>query len=94
VTDMQSKRRKKPFHVVTIGGGSGQYALLSGLRDIADIRISAVVSMMDSGGSTGRLRDELGTLPPVISSSAFWPCPPTRKLPAPSFRNGSTKTGA
>jgi uncharacterized cofD-like protein len=61
---MQSKRRKKPFHVVTIGGGSGQYALLSGLRDIADIRISAVVSMMDSGGSTGRLRDELGTLPP------------------------------
>ena len=50
--------------IVTIGGGSGQYALLSGLRDIASISVTAVVSMMDSGGSTGRLRDELGTLPP------------------------------
>ncbi len=50
--------------VVTIGGGSGQYALLSGMRDMASIAITAIVSMMDSGGSTGRLRDELGTLPP------------------------------
>ena len=51
-------------NVITIGGGSGQYALLSGLRDLKDISIHAIVSMMDSGGSTGRLRDELGTLPP------------------------------
>ncbi len=50
--------------IVTIGGGSGQFALLSGLRDVEDIDISAIVSMVDSGGSTGRLRDELGTLPP------------------------------
>ena len=56
--------KKQPVRVVTIGGGSGQFALLSGLRDISGIHISAVVSMMDSGGSTGRLRDELGTLPP------------------------------
>ena len=55
---------KPTVRVVTIGGGSGQYALLSGLKHIEGIRISAVVSMMDSGGSTGRLRDELGTLPP------------------------------
>ncbi|MCJ8500593.1 gluconeogenesis factor YvcK family protein [Desulfatitalea alkaliphila] len=53
-----------PLQVVTIGGGSGQFALLSGLRDIPGIALTAVVSMMDSGGSTGRLRDELGTLPP------------------------------
>ncbi len=53
--------RKK---VVTIGGGSGQFALLSGLRGLAEIEITAVVSMADSGGSTGRLRDELGVLPP------------------------------
>jgi uncharacterized cofD-like protein len=52
------------LRVITIGGGSGQYALLSGLRDMASILITAIVSMMDSGGSTGRLRDELGTLPP------------------------------
>lgn len=50
--------------VVTIGGGSGQHALLSGLRDMPPFDVTAVVSMMDSGGSTGRLRDELGTLPP------------------------------
>src|SRR3989339_27927 len=50
--------------IVTIGGGSGQFALLSGLRDLPGIDITAVVSMMDSGGSTGRLRDELGVLPP------------------------------
>lgn len=50
--------------IVTIGGGSGQFVLLSGLRDIPSLAITAVVSMMDSGGSTGRLRDELGILPP------------------------------
>ncbi len=50
--------------IVTIGGGSGQFVLLSGLRDLEDTQISAVVSMVDSGGSTGRLRDELGILPP------------------------------
>ena len=50
--------------ITTIGGGSGQYALLSGLRDLNEIEISAMVSMVDSGGSTGRLRDELGILPP------------------------------
>ncbi len=60
---------KNPSHpkqkkVVTIGGGSGQYILLSALRDFTDLDISAIVSMADSGGSTGRLRDELGVLPP------------------------------
>ena len=62
--DNIAKAKNKPVHVVTIGGGSGQYALLSGLKHLKGIRISAIVSMMDSGGSTGRLRDELGTLPP------------------------------
>jgi uncharacterized cofD-like protein len=50
--------------VVTIGGGSGQFSLLSGLRDLPGLEITAVVAMTDSGGSTGRLRDELGVLPP------------------------------
>ena len=54
----------KSKKIVTIGGGSGQYSLLRGLRDIDGIDITAVVSMVDSGGSTGRLRDELGILPP------------------------------
>jgi uncharacterized cofD-like protein len=54
----------EPFKLLTIGGGSGQFALLSGLRDLEGFEVTAVVSMVDSGGSTGRLRDELGILPP------------------------------
>ena len=61
---MPDIKNAHPQRIVTIGGGSGQFALLSALRDMEGISITAVVSMMDSGGSTGRLRDELGTLPP------------------------------
>ncbi len=49
--------------VVTIGGGTGSFTLLSGLRKYP-IELSAIVSMADDGGSTGILRDELGVLPP------------------------------
>ncbi|MEI8360539.1 MAG: gluconeogenesis factor YvcK family protein [bacterium] len=52
------------FKVVTVGGGSGHYVLLSSLRDVKSVDVTAIVSMTDSGGSTGRLRDELGVLPP------------------------------
>lgn len=55
------KNRKK--NVVTIGGGTGSFVLLSGLKKY-DINLSAIVSMADDGGSTGILRDELGVLPP------------------------------
>lgn len=54
-------KRKK---IVTLGGGTGQCALLAGLRELTGIDVTAVVSMADSGGSTGRLRDEMGVLPP------------------------------
>lgn len=50
--------------VVTIGGGTGSYTVLRGLKHFDDIDISAIVSMADDGGSTGVLRDELGVLPP------------------------------
>lgn len=50
-------------NIVTIGGGTGSFMLLSGLKRYP-INISAVVSMADDGGSTGVLRDELGVLPP------------------------------
>jgi len=55
---------KRPIRIATIGGGSGQFALLAGLRSLKEVGITAIVSMVDSGGSTGRLRDELGILPP------------------------------
>ena len=48
--------------IVTIGGGTGQYTLLRGLRNY-DTDLTALVSMVDNGGSTGRLRDEFGYLP-------------------------------
>ncbi len=49
--------------VVTIGGGTGQFTLLSGLKKYP-VHLTAIVSMADDGGSTGVLRDELGVLPP------------------------------
>jgi uncharacterized cofD-like protein len=49
--------------IVTVGGGTGHYTLLTGLRAL-DAQITAIVTMMDSGGSSGRLRDEYGLLPP------------------------------
>ena len=50
--------------VVTIGGGTGSYVVLSGLKYFPEAEITALVSMADDGGSTGVLRDELGVLPP------------------------------
>ncbi len=50
-------------NVVTIGGGTGSYTVLSGLKNIPDISLTALVSMADNGGSTGVLMDELGVLP-------------------------------
>jgi uncharacterized cofD-like protein len=49
--------------IVVIGGGTGNYAVLHGLKNYK-VDISAIVSMADDGGSTGILRDELGVLPP------------------------------
>lgn len=49
--------------VVTIGGGTGSYVALEGLKKY-DFKLTAIVTMMDSGGSSGKLRDELGVLPP------------------------------
>ncbi len=49
--------------VTVLGGGTGTYVVLSGLKK-HDLDLAAIVSMMDSGGSTGRLRDQLEVLPP------------------------------
>lgn len=49
--------------VVVIGGGTGTFTVLSGLKKFP-VELSAIVTVADSGGSTGRLRDEFGYLPP------------------------------
>ncbi len=52
-------------HVVTFGGGTGHYYLLRGLAMLnAPDGITAVPGTWDDGGSSGRLRTELGVLPP------------------------------
>jgi uncharacterized cofD-like protein len=51
-------------NVVVMGGGSGTYNVLTALKDSPNLNLSAVVSIADSGGSSGQLRDEFGILPP------------------------------
>lgn len=60
---MAKNGNTKQKRVVTIGGGTGSFVLLSGLKK-HPLHISAIVSMADDGGSTGVLRDEMGVLPP------------------------------
>ena len=50
-------------NIVTVGGGTGSYTVLSGLKNLEDVSLTALVNMSDHGGSTGVLRDELGVLP-------------------------------
>ena len=50
-------------NIVVIGGGTGSFTLLQGLKRYTH-NITALVNMADDGGSTGQLRDELGVLPP------------------------------
>lgn len=52
------------INVVVIGGGSGSFNVLSGLRSRPELALSSVVTMMDSGGDSGELRDAFGVLPP------------------------------
>ncbi len=49
--------------IVVIGGGTGSMTVLSGLKDYTE-NLTAVVNMSDDGGSSGKLRDEQGVLPP------------------------------
>jgi uncharacterized cofD-like protein len=54
------------FHkkkIVVIGGGTGTYTILSGLKKYPQLDLSVIVSMMDDGGSNRVIRDEFGLLP-------------------------------
>jgi uncharacterized cofD-like protein len=65
VYERDDKRRHtgKALKIVAIGGGTGLSTLLRGLKKYSD-DISAIVAMADSGGSTGKLRDEFDIPPP------------------------------
>src|SRR5687767_12367508 len=54
----------RELNVGCVGGGTGLPSLLGGLKTNPWLTLNAVVTMFDSGGSSGQLRDELGVLPP------------------------------
>lgn len=57
------RSRERGPRIVAIGGGTGLSVLLSGLKTYTD-NITAIVTVADDGGSSGRLRRELGVMPP------------------------------
>lgn len=84
--------------IVTIGGGTGGFVLLRGLREYP-YDITAVVTMFDSGGSSGVLRDEHGILPPgdvrrcLIALSSGEKEETLRRLFSYRFENGYSLRG-
>ena len=54
----------RTLNVGCFGGGTGLPSLLGGLKTNPWLLVHAIVTMFDSGGSSGQLRDELGVLPP------------------------------
>lgn len=63
VSMINAAQRKEVPRIVVIGGGTGVFTVLSGLKKYP-VRLSAVVTMADDGGSSGVLREEFGILPP------------------------------
>ncbi len=57
------RQRQRGPKVVAIGGGHGLNTLLRGLKEYTD-NITAIVTVADDGGSSGKLRRDLGMLPP------------------------------
>jgi uncharacterized cofD-like protein len=60
---LDRQRRRQGPRIVAIGGGTGMPQLLRGLRAYTD-NITAIVTVADDGGSSGRLRRQMGMLPP------------------------------
>ena len=71
-SELSTKLKEFVFHrnrkderpsLVALGGGTGLSSLLKGLKEV-DVRLTAVVTVTDDGGSSGRLRKDLQILPP------------------------------
>src|SRR5580698_9174291 len=60
---LAGRRRQQGYKIVAIGGGTGLSTLLRGLKRRTS-NLTAVVTVSDDGGSSGRLQKELGVLPP------------------------------
>ena len=58
------RMRLRDLRIGCFGGGTGLPSLLGGLKRNPWLELHAIVTMFDSGGSSGLLRDQLGVLPP------------------------------
>src|SRR3989344_9040305 len=93
---MKSNTKKK---VVVVGGGTGTYTVLSGLKKYTHLNISVIVSMMDSGGSNRVIRDEFGLLPTsdirqcMVALSSEKPSELLRELFTYRFNQGTGISG-
>ena len=64
ITNLKSRKlTSRGPKIVVIGGGTGLSVLLRGLKNHTD-NITAIVTVADDGGSSGRLRQEMDVLPP------------------------------
>ena len=57
----------KKINITVIGGGAGTFNVLYGLKGLKmreDLNLAAIIAMTDSGGTTGKIRDDYGVLPP------------------------------
>ncbi len=85
--------------VVVLGGGTGTYTVLSGLRKYPNVELSVIVSMMDSGGSNRVIRDEFGLLPTsdirqcMVALSSEKPSEIVRKLFTYRYSTGTGIAG-
>lgn len=88
---MKDPFQKNDIKIAVIGGGTGSFMMLSALKKHTK-QLAAIVNMVDDGGSTGVLRDELGTLPPGDVRQclvALSESPKIRKLFNYRFEEGS-----
>ena len=81
--------RLRELSIGCFGGGTGLPSLLGGLKRNPWLHLNGVVTMFDSGGSSGQLRDELGVLPPgdilkcalALSRNIGWAASPAAASP-------------
>ena len=66
---MRTQHSEAKCNITTIGGGTGTFNVLSGLGKNPRLNLAAIVTVADSGGSTGELRDEFGILLPETDAA-------------------------
>lgn len=85
-------RRSRGPRIVAIGGGTGLPHLLSGLKGYTD-KLTAVVTVADDGGSSGRLRRDLNILPPGDLRNCLVALAETEPLMGRLFQHRFTRQG-